>query len=65
MLTDNQKDLVRLMQYHTQAKPDVTKAQGLLADDDILAILNSWIATKKASPMTQQGLVAEIVTLGG
>lgn len=65
MLTDNQKDLLRLMVYHTQAKPDQMKTWSAMADDDILAILNPWVAAKKANPNTSEGTYNAIIALGG
>lgn len=68
-LTDNQLDLGRLMitrpTMGTHIDLDLLKSWRAMSDDDYLAVITTWAAEKKANQSTSQGLVAQIVALGG
>lgn len=65
-LTDNQKGLMRLMITHSgNVTEDQLATWAAMSDDDITAVINTWVTAKKASPNSTQGIVAKITALGG
>ena len=64
-ITDNQKQLLRMMIHYTNATPEKMAAWAGMSDADIITDINAWVTQKKANPNTAQGLISEIAALGG
>lgn len=62
-LTENQKELARLMHYTDRSMPETMKAYAEMSDEDALTTLAAWVADKQANPATPQGLIAQIAAL--
>ena len=64
-ITENQKDLVRLMIVETRADAAEMKSLAAMSDENILAQLAGWCTQTKSRDDTTLGLYNQIIALGG